>query len=247
MKITLRDIEIVLALKFDVDITPAAAELILPEVQEFSWQYDREYHRDKKAQDRYFKSCGIEEETYVEVGDRKENAIIMFLYPLIGHPFRLVDETCADNFDYIPSEYFQKHGKALDLKDLPAKKWKTLADLPPPPKRAGKRKNTLPVEPSDNLLKLNQSLIRARCLETTVNKFQMQLGIIADSGIHLARIEIQTSGDQTIFSVQNGYKTLSVDLLPGRCAIRLFGHSGIDKIYAHTEKDVLRAVRWMLD
>ena len=34
MKITANDIENVLALKFDVDITPAAANLILPEVQE---------------------------------------------------------------------------------------------------------------------------------------------------------------------------------------------------------------------
>ena len=247
MKITAGDIETVLALKFDVDITPAAAELILPEVQEFGWNYDKEYHRDKQAQDRYFKSCGIEEDTYVEVGDRKENAIIMFLRPLIGQPCRLPNVVhLGDGVNYIESEYRQKHGSVLDVQDLPAKKWKTFDEIPAPPKRNGRRKKHIRAEPSENLLKLNRLLLESKCLEATVSKFQMQLAIIADSGIELDELEIATSGDQTFFSTEKGNKTMAVDLLPARCAIRLHGNPGIDKIYAHTEKDVYRAIKWLL-
>lgn len=250
MKITAENIENVLALQFDVDITPEATALILPEVQEFCWKYDVEYHRNKQAQDRYFNSCGIEEDTYIEVGDRRKNAIIMFLIPLIGLPYRLpLNVDWGDDFPikHIESEYRQKHGNILDVKDLPAKKWKTFDEIPQPPKRSRQRKKRIPAEPSENLLKLNRLLIESKCLETTVDKFQMQLGIIADSGINLDEVEIVTNGNQTFLSTTKDGKTLAVDLLPGRCAIRLYGKTtGIDKIYAHKEKDVIDAIEWLM-
>lgn len=249
MIITVKDIENVLALKFDVDITPAAAALILPEVQEFGWQYDREYHRDRQAQARYFRSRDIEEDTYIGVGDRKENAILMFLIPLIGQPCRSAgNRHPSDGARFIASEYFQKNGNVLDVENLSEKNWKTFDEIPQPPKRSGKRKKNIPAEPpSENLLKLNRLLSESKCPETTVEKFQMQLALIADSGINLDEIEIITEDNQTFFSTSKAGKTLSVDLHPSRCAIRLHGNSGIEKIYARKEKDVSEALEWLME
>lgn len=172
--------------------------------------------------------------------NNKEKAINDFLYELIGEPARVDAEK-----GFIASAFVKIHGKDLTLENLPKKEWKTFDEIPRQPARTRKRKGEVRFKPSENHARLNEILIKGNCHQLHIENFQMQLGIIADSEIDFDTIEVETRGEQTIFSIQNGVKILTVDMIANRCAIRYFGNSPITKVYAHKAADVIRAVEWL--
>lgn len=231
MKVTLEKIEIVLSSQWDVDITPEAAHLVLPEIQEFAWNAEKEYLTLNQWQRRH--SDLVEVET-VEKEQRKFIAIYVFFRKLIG-------QTCYfdENDKFVASEFYQKYGKILGVEHLPKKQWKTIEEVPLPVPKPRKRKSKLNEPASENLIRLNQFLLSSGCLPAVTDKFQSQLSIIADSGINLKKIDICVNQEQTIFSFEKGTKSLSVDLNPGRCAIRLYDNFRCnEKIYCHRDRGI---------
>lgn len=240
IRITIEAIQAVAAMKWDVDISDSAAAIMLPEAQEFTWQLEKEYQRDVRAERYYLQSIGEStDDIAVEAGDRREGAIMRFLYPILGQPCGFDDE---DKF--VRSEYVQQNGMKFGVENLPKKNWKTAEEITAPTPRKRKSRTHVDSEPiSENLQKLNDKLLIAGCPSELVEKFRDQLEIIAECGFETS--DILVAGNQTMFSLVNGSRELTVDLIRPRCAIRLFGGKTIEKIYAHRKADVRRAVEWL--